>query len=80
MAVQTDDATLTVVAQRGVVTAIDATSVTVKSTDGFTLTWIFGSPITVKGTTTRFPSRCETRHCSRPGTLTTMPRRSEAQS
>ena len=45
--VQTDDGTKTVVAQRGVVTAIDATSVTVKSTDGFTLTWIFGSPITV---------------------------------
>jgi hypothetical protein len=45
--VKTDDGTKTVVVQRGTVTAIDATSVTVKSTDGFTLTWTFGTPITV---------------------------------
>jgi hypothetical protein len=45
--VQTDEGTKTVVAQRGTVTAIDATSVTVKSTDGFTLTWKIGSPIRV---------------------------------
>jgi hypothetical protein len=45
--VKTDDGTKTVVVQRGVVTAIDATSVTVKSSDGFILTWTFGTPITV---------------------------------
>lgn len=45
--VATEDGTKTVVVQRGVVTAIDATSITVKSTDGFTLTWSFGTPITV---------------------------------
>jgi hypothetical protein len=45
--VQTDEGTKTVVVQRGTVTAIDAKSVTVKSSDGFTLTWTFGSPITV---------------------------------
>jgi hypothetical protein len=37
--VQTDEGTKTVDVQRGTVTAIDATSVTVQSTDGFTLTW-----------------------------------------
>jgi hypothetical protein len=45
--VQTDEGTKTVVVQRGAVTAITATSVTVKSADGFTLTWTFGSPFTV---------------------------------
>jgi hypothetical protein len=45
--VQTDEGTKTVVVQRGTVTAIDATSVTVRSTDGFTLTWKFGNPIHV---------------------------------
>jgi hypothetical protein len=45
--VQTDDGTKTVDVQRGSVTAVDATSVTVKSTDGFTLVWHFGSPFTV---------------------------------
>jgi hypothetical protein len=40
--VQTEEGTKTVVAQRGTVTAIDATSVTVKSSDGFTLTWKIG--------------------------------------
>ena len=38
--VQTDEGTKTVVAQRGTVTAVDATSVTVQSSDGFTLTWV----------------------------------------
>jgi hypothetical protein len=45
--VQTDEGTKTVVVQRGSVTAVDATSVTVKSTDGFTLTWKVGDPIKV---------------------------------
>ncbi len=45
--VKTDDGTKTVVVQRGTVTAIDATSVTVKSADGYTVTWTFGNPITV---------------------------------
>ena len=45
--VQTDEGTKTVVVQRGTVTAVDATTVTVKSTDGFTLTWTFGDPVTV---------------------------------
>jgi hypothetical protein len=37
----------TVDVQRGTVTAITDTSITVKSTDGFTLTWTFGSPLHV---------------------------------
>jgi hypothetical protein len=37
----------TVDVQRGTVTAIDAKTVTVKSADGFTLTWTIGSPIRV---------------------------------
>jgi len=45
--VQTDEGTKTVVVQRGTVTGIDATSVTVKSADGFTLTWKFGDPVHV---------------------------------
>ncbi|HET6211816.1 MAG TPA: hypothetical protein VFE14_02975 [Micromonosporaceae bacterium] len=45
--VQTKDGTVTLVVQRGTVTAIDGTTVTVKSTDGFTLTWTFGDPIHV---------------------------------
>jgi len=45
--VKTEDGTKTVVVQRGSVTAVDATSVTVKSTDGFTLTWKVGDPIKV---------------------------------
>lgn len=42
-----DGVTRTVVVQRGTVTAIDATTITVKSSDGFTLTWTFGSPLHV---------------------------------
>jgi hypothetical protein len=45
--VQTKDGTKTVDVQRGTVTAIDDKTVTVKSTDGFTLTWTFGNPIRV---------------------------------
>jgi hypothetical protein len=45
--VQTEEGTKTVVVQRGTVTAINATTITVKSADGFTLTWTFGSPIHV---------------------------------
>ncbi|HZN17398.1 MAG TPA: hypothetical protein VFB84_04295 [Micromonosporaceae bacterium] len=42
-----DGTTKTVVVQRGTVTAIDATTVTVKSADGYTLTWTFGDPLHV---------------------------------
>ncbi|MGB2572187.1 hypothetical protein ACPFP2_27635 [Micromonospora citrea] len=46
--VQTKDGgTKTVVVQRGQVTAIDGDSVTVKSTDGFTLTWTLGDKLRV---------------------------------
>jgi hypothetical protein len=45
--VQTDNGTKDVVVQRGSVTAITDTSVTVRSADGFTLTWTFGNPFTV---------------------------------
>ncbi|MFY1625698.1 hypothetical protein ACN261_08445 [Micromonospora sp. WMMD723] len=45
--VQTKDGTRTVVVQRGEVTAIDGDSVTVKSTDGFTLTWKLGDQLRV---------------------------------
>ncbi|WP_446211880.1 hypothetical protein [Micromonospora sp. IBSANI012] len=46
--VQTKDGgTKTVVVQRGEVTAVDGDSVTVKSTDGFTLTWTFGDKLQV---------------------------------
>jgi hypothetical protein len=45
--VQTDEGVKVIVVQRGTVTAIDSTSITVKSTDGFTLTWTFGNPMRV---------------------------------
>jgi ABC-type transport system substrate-binding protein len=45
--VQTDEGTKTVVAQRGTVTAVNGTSITVKSTDGFTLTWTISDKTTV---------------------------------
>ncbi|SCG59613.1 hypothetical protein [Micromonospora coxensis] len=46
--VQTKDGgTKTVVVQRGQVTAIDGDSVTVKSADGFTLTWTLGDKLRV---------------------------------
>ena len=37
----------TVDVQRGTVTAVNATTVTLKSTDGYTLTWTLGSPVRV---------------------------------
>lgn len=40
--VKTRDGTRTVVVQRGTVTEVTDTSITVKSTDGYTLTWTFG--------------------------------------
>ncbi|MFC0507105.1 hypothetical protein [Micromonospora costi] len=46
--VQTKDGgTKTVVVQRGEVTAIDGDSMTVKSTDGFSMTWRFGDDLRV---------------------------------
>ncbi|MEU1605573.1 hypothetical protein [Micromonospora matsumotoense] len=42
-----DGGTKTVVVQRGEVTAVDGSSVTVKSTDGFTLTWKLGDQLRV---------------------------------
>lgn len=45
--VQTKNGPVTVMVQRGAVTAIDDTSVTVKSTDGFTLTWTFHEDLKV---------------------------------
>jgi hypothetical protein len=44
---KTKDGTKTVDVQRGTVTAINDKTVSVKSTDGFTLTWTFGSPLRV---------------------------------
>jgi PPE-repeat protein len=45
--VQTKDGTKTILVQRGQVTAIDDTTMTVKSSDGYTQTWTFGDPIRV---------------------------------
>jgi hypothetical protein len=45
--VETKDGIKTVAVQRGTVTAIDDKTVTVKSSDGFTQTWTFGTPIRV---------------------------------
>ncbi|MEH1030672.1 hypothetical protein V6W11_23265 [Micromonospora profundi] len=46
--VQTKDGgTRTVAVQRGEVTAIDGNSMTVKSTDGFTMAWTFGEDLRV---------------------------------
>ncbi|MFF3853536.1 hypothetical protein [Micromonospora sp. NPDC002575] len=42
-----DGGTRTVAVQRGEVTAIDGDSMTVKSTDGFTMTWTFGDDLRV---------------------------------
>jgi hypothetical protein len=47
MTVQGKDGVKTIVVQRGVVTAVDATTMSVKSTDGFTLTWTFGDKLRV---------------------------------
>ncbi|HEX7744408.1 MAG TPA: hypothetical protein VF462_03985 [Micromonosporaceae bacterium] len=45
--VQTDAGIRTIAVQRGTVTAIDAGSMTVKSTDGFTMTWTFDADLRV---------------------------------
>ena len=42
-----DGTTKTVVVQRGTVTAINDSTITVKSADGFTLTWTLGTPLHV---------------------------------
>jgi hypothetical protein len=47
VAVQTANGVKTVVVQRGAVTAVGGDSVTVRSTDGFSLTWTFGDQLTV---------------------------------
>lgn len=46
--VETKDGPKTVVVQRGAVTAIDDDSVTVKSTDGYTVEWAFGDDLRVR--------------------------------
>ena len=45
--VQGQDGVKTIVVQRGTVTAVTSTSVTVKSTDGFTATWAFGAKLKI---------------------------------
>ncbi len=45
--VDTKDGTKTIDVQRGTVTAITDTTITVKSADGFSLTWTFGTPLHV---------------------------------
>jgi hypothetical protein len=47
VAVQGKDGIKTIVVQRGTITAVTSTSVSVKSTDGFTLTWTFGDKLRV---------------------------------
>jgi hypothetical protein len=48
LTVNTKDGVRTVAAQRGTVTAVTDTGVTVKSTDGFTATWAFGDKLRVR--------------------------------
>ena len=45
--VQGKDGVKTIVVQRGAVTAVTATGVTVKSADGYALTWTFGAKVRV---------------------------------
>jgi len=45
--VQGKDGVKTIVVQRGTVTAVTATSISVKSTDGFALTWTYAAKLTV---------------------------------
>ncbi len=45
--VQTKNGVRTIVVQRGKVTAASATGLTVQSTDGYTVTWTYGSPLRV---------------------------------
>jgi len=59
--VETKDGDKTIDVQRGTVTAISSTTVTVKSTDGFTETWTFGNPIhVIEHRTTVQPSNVTT--------------------
>jgi hypothetical protein len=45
--VQTEEGVRTVVVQRGTVTDVSSTALTVRSSDGFTLTWVLGERTTV---------------------------------
>jgi hypothetical protein len=45
--VQGKDGVKTIAVQRGTITAVTSTSVSVKSTDGFTETWAFGDPLRI---------------------------------
>jgi hypothetical protein len=45
--VQGKDGVRTIVVQRGILTAVTSTGVSVKSTDGFTATWTFGNPLRI---------------------------------
>ena len=45
--VQGKDGTRTIVVQRGTVTGVSATSVSVRSTDGYALTWTYGDKLRV---------------------------------
>jgi hypothetical protein len=45
--VETKEGTRTIAVQRGTVTALDGDSMTVKSTDGFTMTWTLGENLRV---------------------------------
>lgn len=47
LVVSTDDGPKTILVQRGTVTAVDGDSMTVKSDDGFTLTWTFDDKLRV---------------------------------
>jgi hypothetical protein len=47
VAVQTKAGAKTIVVQRGSVTAVSASSLTVKSTDGYTLTWTLAAKATI---------------------------------
>jgi hypothetical protein len=59
--VNTKDGDKTIDVQRGTITAISSTTVTVKSSDGFTETWTFGSPIhVIEHRTTVQPSNVAT--------------------
>ncbi|MEV4346791.1 hypothetical protein AB0J83_20225 [Actinoplanes sp. NPDC049596] len=49
IAVQGKDGTRTIVVQRGTVTASDDKTISVKSSDGFALTWSRGEKLTVRG-------------------------------
>jgi hypothetical protein len=59
--VNTKDGDKTIDVQRGTVTAISSTTITVKSSDGFSQTWTFGSPIhVIEHRTTVQPSNVTT--------------------